>query len=466
MLVLGIIGVLALLGAAGATAWFVLGGDDGPSYPDEWAAEVAPFAEFVAEERGIEFERPVHVDFLDDETFRAQVTAEEADLTDEDREMIEQTTGLLRALGLVEGEIDLFDASNDLAGAGIVGYYSYEDKRIRMRGEELTQSSKITLVHELTHALQDQRFDLLSTFERLEEDEDPTAAVGYEAVVEGDAQRVATAYRNTLGETALGRLAEEEETEVQEYEVGLGDVPLVLQTFAGMPYVLGEAMLHLAVEVDGNDAVNRLFLEPPISEEQLFDPWRLLEGDVPAEVAAPTVSGDEEEFDRGTFGAFSFFVVLAERIDMLEALDAADGWGGDSYVAFDRDGAACVRVVYRGDTGPDTDEMSTALQAWIDAADGPASVQRDGDEMVFESCDPGADSVDVAREVSDQALGLAATRTYLASGILQSGANEAQAECFARNLVHRFDVEKLNDPELGSDPGSQRVIQEIAVGCR
>lgn len=126
-----------------------------------------------------------------------------------------------------------------------------------------------------------------------------------------------------------------------------------------------------------------------------------------------------------------------------------------------------MRVAYRGDTDGDTDEMSTALQAWIDAADGgPASVERDGDEVFFESCDPGADSGEIAREVSDQVLGLAATRTYLASGILQSGANEAQAECFARNVVHRFDVEQLNDPELGSDPDSQRVIQEIAVGCR
>ena len=38
--------------------------DDGPGHPDEWDPRVADLAAFVEDERGLDFDHPVYVDFL------------------------------------------------------------------------------------------------------------------------------------------------------------------------------------------------------------------------------------------------------------------------------------------------------------------------------------------------------------------------------------------------------------------
>ena len=73
---------------------------------------------------------------------------------------MEQTIGFFRAIGLVEGTSDLFGATNQLSGDGTLAYYDPTDQRVRVRGTEQTEAVKATLAHELTHALQDQYFNL------------------------------------------------------------------------------------------------------------------------------------------------------------------------------------------------------------------------------------------------------------------------------------------------------------------
>ena len=75
-----------------------------------------------------------------------------------DHRDIRRYTSLLRALGLVTGKVDLLGATNEANGAGTLAYYSFEDKQITIRGQRLTPAVRSTLVHELTHALQDQHF--------------------------------------------------------------------------------------------------------------------------------------------------------------------------------------------------------------------------------------------------------------------------------------------------------------------
>lgn len=458
--------LVVVAGGVGAAALLLLG-DDGVSHPDEWTAEVLPFVEIVEDERDLEFLHPVHVDFLPEDEFRQQVTADESELTDEDREEIERSTGLLRAVGLVRGELDLFDAANDLSGEGVVGFYSFEDKRIRMRGEELTPARKTTLVHELTHALQDQHFDLGARQEAFEESEDHAAESAFDAIVEGDGRRIENAYVATLSDEELAELEDAEARELDEFESGAEDIPEILQTLFGAPYALGEAMLELAVETDGNDAVDELFENPPTTDEHLFDPWTFLVDHDPAQDVTEPKVDDGEEFDRGGFGALSWFFVLAERIDIRDALEATDGWGGDAYVGFERDGVTCARIVFRADSADDLDQMEDALQRWVAAAPGTdASVERSGAQLNFESCDPGSEA-DVGSDSSSDALGLALSRTYLGLNVLRSGATEPQARCFGDALVQEFTVEQLNDPEFGADdPSVQATIEELVLGCR
>ena len=93
---------------------------------------------------------------------------------------------------------------------------------------------------------------------------------------------------------------------------------------------------------------------------------------------------------------------------------AVDGWGGDSYAAYERDGASCVTVNYRGDTPEDLAQMQTALQAWADKGPkGPAQRHQGRRDPGLHSCDPGKKAAKVADGKSMDALTLALTRTYL-----------------------------------------------------
>ena len=357
-----------------------------------WPARIWPFAEFVEQERGLDFKHPVPVRFLSDADFRRKVTTDKTKLTDQDRREFRQSEGLFRALGLIDGHTDLFQASNDLSGAGVIGYYSDKDKIVRVRGDRLTPATKVTLVHELTHGLQDQYFNLLAHDKKFRKDDDSSAASAFQALVEGDATRVERAYRDSLTDDERAAVAAEEQKSSSTYQHDVADVPQVLQTLMGAPYALGEAMLTVATAVNGDDEVNVLFRHPPTSDEQLIDPWSLIgERDEPLQAEAVKLAPGEHRFDSGTFGELSWYLVLSERLPLLEALDASDGWGGDAYTGFRRDGDTCIRVRYRADTPDDLTEMGSALDDWVAA--GPssaASVKRVGGGLIFESCDRGS----------------------------------------------------------------------------
>ena len=46
----------------------------------------------------------------------------------------------------------------------------------------------------------------------------------------------------------------------------------------------------------------------------------------------------------------TWYLMLAERLPLRESLAAADGWGGDAYVGFERGGDSCARIAYTGRT--------------------------------------------------------------------------------------------------------------------
>lgn len=458
-----------LLGTLGAAALIALvivtSSPSGPSFPDEWDARVAPFVEFVEDERGLEFLHPVEVTFLADEAFEAEVTVDESEVTDQDRAEIDELTELSRAFGLIEGEVDLFAATNDLTGEGALGFYSFDERAITMRGTELTTFSELTLVHELTHALQDQHFEIGDQFLDIDPD-DTVSGLVLTAVVEGDAQRIERAYRESLAADALDELATQEEERFAEFEEGTETVPTVLQTSFALPYVLGEAMLEVVESVDGTDGINELLRNPPPSEEALLDPWMLIAGEDPAEIETPALADDEAEIEIGQVGAPSWLLLLAERIDIGVALDAVDGWGGDQYVAFRRDDVVCVRIDWRGDSQADVAEMRGALEEWVAAGpSGSASVtSRDGG-LRLESCDPGEEAVGIVRDASEAAVAVAVTRIYAGLAFFEDAGNVEHARCFGDGIIDLFDVDDLADPDYLPTDDEQQALFELGLRC-
>ncbi len=425
------------------------GGPSGPPHPATWDAKVQKYVNFVEKKRGLDFKHPVYVDFMPAKEFRKQVTRDRAELSGDDLEELDSITGMFRALGLFEGDVDLFDRVNELQGKSIIGFYSYDDERLRIKGTKITPAVESTIVHELTHALQDQNFDLGKRFQELDKADDTNASAaseGYDALVEGDARGIETKWRDSLSDKERKALDQEQADSVQGFESASKGIPEVLKTLLAAPYDLGQALLAVADQQGGSRAVDDLFRSPPSTEEQLLDPWALVaDHQGYLSVPDPAVPDGEKAFEDGAFGAVGWLLVLSERLPPEQALTAVDGWGGDAMAAYDSDGVSCVTINYRGDTEADLGQMQSALGTWV--AKGPkgsASVTREDLTLVLHSCDPGKDATRVSSGKSGEAVALALTRTYLSLAMVKGGLEVPVARCGADRLVRLHPVEQLS----------------------
>ncbi|MGH9193089.1 MAG: hypothetical protein ACRDZ0_11545 [Acidimicrobiales bacterium] len=376
--VAGAVVIVALLAASVAAAWTSVdeadtdplpapSSADGPGDEDSGSEPAGPATEaelrsavdeisaIVESERGLAFTEPVHVELAGEGEFQRRLLED----FDEGVEELRETEVLLKAFGLVEPDVDLVEAMRTLLGAGVVGFYDPETDELVVRGTALTPYVRTTIAHELTHALDDQRFDL----DRPEyDDADDEIDFGFTALVEGNARRVEDAY--------LAGLSDQEQLDAAAEElslgsgIDLGDVPLVLVDLISAPYGLGHDFVDELIDDGGQEALDAAFGAPPRTSEQVIDPATYKAGEGGIAVPVPAVAG--QVVDEGVAGQFLIQVVLADPLDGDRAREAAGGWGGDRVVAW-RDGERpCATLAAVGDDPSETAELRGAFEDWAD----------------------------------------------------------------------------------------------------
>jgi hypothetical protein len=353
--------------------------------PKQWDERVLAYVDFVEGQRRLEFKHPVKVRFLPDKQFEKAFASGDAELTEEERALEEQFAGELVALGLADEKVDLTDAGEALDAFGTVGYYDTETEELVVRGTDTDDVDvKLTIVHELVHALQDQHYDIDGLYEQTTSGSE---SLGIDFLTEGDATAVENAYLDTLSPKQQDAYYEGVE-EFSEEPIP-EDVPYALDVFGYAPYLLGEAYVFALDPDGGTKGLERAYEHPPRSEEVLLDPVALRKREAPQKVPAPKLlDGERKAYDPEEFGVLTLYLMLATRLDPRTALEAVTGWGGDRYVGFDRGGAACVRVNVTGDTDADTDELESAFTAWGQAMPpGAVEVTRADDLVMFTACE-------------------------------------------------------------------------------
>lgn len=414
-----------------------------PRFPSAWDSRVKPIVDFVARERGLTYEHPVKVQFLTAADYSKQTRTKDSSLSAKDRKEMERTVGLLRAGGLVSGKVDLLGSQNQLKDQGTLAFYDAADQEVRVRGTDLTPDVRVTLAHELTHALQDQHFGIL----RHAASSNRAAADAFHALCEGDAERIEAKYAEQM--SPADRQAYEATRAKQAKEADVSSVPPALVTFFSAPYVLGDELIALLERTGGNQAIDDAMQFPPSTEVQLLDPFRFLTHDSPRVVDTPKLHHGEKRLDDGPFGAISLYMVLAGRLDSHAALHAADAWDGDAEVDYKVKGRQCVRASFRSDSDESTDQLQSLLQQWTKAMPGAsASVTRAGDVVTLQSCDPGEHAAKPSGAgVGPDVLVLPAARTTIALGFLQGGLSQSRARCAAGKAVDTLSVAQLKDDD-------------------
>ena len=248
-----------------------------------------------------------------------------------------ETAGMaLAALGVLPTGIDLKKTYLALLGEQIGAFYDQHEKGLfTFTGQPLTASTnRVIMAHELTHALEDQHFDLSRLPIEAKGNDDRVLAAT--ALVEGDATLVMNLYMaGDLSATALREaLGSALTTDVRQ----LAAAPRYLRETLLFPYLRGQEFCNILYAHGGWAALDGAFKDPPSSSAQVLHPELYFadprEEPVEIRLPDPEIDGQKPAEDNvlGEFGARQLF---ADRLhDKARAEEAAAGWRGDRYLVY------------------------------------------------------------------------------------------------------------------------------------
>jgi hypothetical protein len=456
--------LLGLVGAVLLGGVFVTTRHRGDSSPKTWDSRVAELVTFVEQERGLTFKHPVAFDFLTDDAFVALVSSKRPAPPAETRDLHE---AVLRAKGYIGPNFSTASAEQDFLGS-VAGFYSHDDKRMRVRGLELSAYSKLVLVHELTHALQDQRFGITSMYRKVNSDEE---AFFVQSLLEGDARDIENVYYRSLSE------ADQKAIDHTEHPADKADplahTPDALQVVDGAPYEFGAQMVATLRHLGGVDRLNAAFRQAPQGEAAVMLPFApapdvsrprqtdYADGGL-GRTATPITLGDE------SVGPLSTFLTLSSRINPTAAWQAASGWGAERTRVVRKDDQVCVESLVRGRSPADTERLNAAYQLWSNQAAG-ATVTQLTDAISVQSCDPKQNAPEPRTGIFKALYLLTSTDLALFKAAEAEGLESGPASCAVLTAHQQIDGLTLDQQDLLDDKLSadaQAALKTAIAACR
>jgi len=279
-----------------------------------------------------------------------------------------------RAIGLIP---DTFDYQHELVEflvSQIGGYYNPKKKLFVMAGWLPASVQAGVAVHELTHALQDQYYNLQSLMQPKSATTDSGMAAS--ALIEGDASAVMFDYeRQASGQSPLERAQSIEPLLLmQVLGLGLGsDVPESVKALLIFPYTSGLRFVHALLRQGGYAAVHRAYSRPPKTTREILHPEDYLSGSfspkIPLDSEVDAVQADiKPDYTDvlGEFGISSIFrgaVVTKDR-----GAAAAAGWLGDKLVLFpERNGVRIASWLTRWESETDAEQFAGLYREYLSA---------------------------------------------------------------------------------------------------
>jgi hypothetical protein len=254
----------------------------------------------------------------------------------------EQLIGVSRAwamMGLLPDGTDFEQAMISMHGENAVAFYDPKQKVVftfRSNMPEIPAQTWLTLVHELTHALQDQHFDLKSYPEyTMVDNEDAVRA--FQCLIEGDACVTPTIAMPANGQPHI--------------PIGTGAPPPLkgksayLKNTLIFPYTQGAKFAkRLYDETNSFELINAAYKDLPKSTEQIFFPEKYLNKanrDEPKETQFPRHMNDPrwKQIETNVMGCLSLRELFAMHVPSAaassrECTEAWMGWGGDRYAVY------------------------------------------------------------------------------------------------------------------------------------
>lgn len=312
--------------------------------------------------RGLRAKRPVLSGIVEEEKLKGRIS--EALREEMPPEQLAAIEAALEAFGLIPESLDLASYYPELLTSQVAGYYDPARGYLSLVrrggsilgpggaekvGVEPQRVEDMILVHELTHALQDQHFDL-EAFTKGEPISD--AAAARLALVEGDATLTMMGYLvgapvDSLPgvEKLLTSMADDPQAMAgaalelpgsQE----LSEAPAYFRDSLLFSYFQGYAFAAAVRQKGGQALLDHAFRkDPPRSTEQILHPEKWLgRRDDPVTFVWPDLTRELPGGTRiaeGDLGELAIKILLREALgELTRATAAAEGWGGDRFAVY------------------------------------------------------------------------------------------------------------------------------------
>jgi len=256
-------------------------------------------------------------------------------------------------IGLFPKGIDLKSASIRAMQSQLLAFYDFNRRRMvvidggpfsqaqtSMRRDKGDTLGYLILAHELTHALQDQNFQLGERLRRLHGDADRELAL--RSVAEGDATLAGWGYaRGRMDASTVAMLDRHIEQAERSAAAGASNSAMAAYAYFNFPYSEGVRFVGAAYRRGGWAAVDALYRNPPQSTQQIIDPALYFSHPLPP--LQVNVAGYERPLpqwrrdDSDVIGELGLQVIL-QRAFGMNAPEAALArrWAGDRIVVLRR----------------------------------------------------------------------------------------------------------------------------------
>jgi hypothetical protein len=314
-------------------------------------------------------------------------------------------------LGLLPKGYDLLAGMEELYATQVFAYYQPGEGTFYVVESGLPGIAVDSIMlHELAHALDDQRFGLGTIYALGAGKEDDDIGLAGQFLIEGTAYYISilsqARARDEVGK--LDELAEAEgrldrdalEAEYARRLIGYAEgkslyeetarrrarLPLYVWRRYMEPYTKGCLMVSRVKRAGGWKAVDALWRRPPTSTEQVLHPEKLLEEDRdepvavrPGDVAAELGEGWKRT-TTNVLGELGMQTVLENR-GLADVAAVASGWGGDRFDAYEKDEQRTALVWL---TAWDTEAAARNFEEKFPRRDDSVLVRRERDVVVVE----------------------------------------------------------------------------------
>ena len=334
----------------------------------------------VSRIRGLSLDTVVSRQLMTSQELRQRMRDElEKELEEGGPDAMQDDLMRMHMFGLLPLDFDLKAFYEDLYTEQVGGFYDQQEKAMFVISDSsFGGMERATYAHEFVHALQDGNFhfDQKLNFnpESCRQDSERCAAL--QALIEGDAQLSESLWFQTYG-------TQQDLKDLQAFAIGylspvLDSAPAYLREDLMFPYIYGQQFVQQLYTQGGYEAINHAFQDrQPLSTEQIINPAAYPD-DLPNNPTLPdfaaVLGGQWETVVEDVVGQWFTYLILAWgyepgfRLYETLAVEAAMGWGGDSYLVIKNPSTNqyAAIVSYTWDTPADAAEALDAFSSYAD----------------------------------------------------------------------------------------------------